>query len=890
MLINQKGSISIFLACIFLVLITFTCTIIDVARINVAKVQAERALFSAGHSVLASYDSQLQSQYGIFGRTDYSEELNDTLLHYVEPTLNPNIIKKETNPYLNSSQVENTSFNLYQYNIKSININQRFSLSNSSYLKLQILEFMKYRAPLVALEPFIDRLNIINRASKTTEIIEEKNNIVTEVQVLENSFIQLETLIDGILIDNGKLKTSTDGRPLVTSHYIKRIFTQDETNASYSAYTTEEIPLASLRDTLESNVLRLDETIIKYKSSLNNCEEAIGDAISYYKRLLSLKDRLNRLKKRLSYLDSSSESYKSLKSRINDTKREIKESKKQIKEAVSKFKESDTWIYNEAIPIFNMLYEESDLTYPKTYIDLHRAALGEIEKIKAQSPSIVKKIEEIKPSLENKEGQFIQNTCTSINNELQEYEKLLGINEDSSLSLVNDLLAMEVTLNENINVLKDIEKEVTLLIGSKKNNYNYWWHKATSTFNDEDLKELLDYFPCEFGQSIGTASKVDLEGVYKNLDIIETKLDDYNRNLFFDYSSMNYQEDDPFDLDLLITCVKNSFPQVNLPQINKKIDIAKLPSNEVEISQELNLEPIKEINIESNNNMLDVLKKITGFMENEFFDLRNALYINEYVVGMFRCATEHKDNKMDPDDIPLTLNHYFKNNHYLNYEVEYILFGHENETSNLMATIGTIFAIRIALNTISLLSDFDRMKMINNLANSIAGWWSLGIGSIVIVVVLTFVWAIIESVSDMQRLLNGESVPLVKDSYTWETDLDNGTAQLYKKTNENRDDDANVCNSQTYLPTFSYVDYLRVLLLSNIVNEDKKLLRILDIIQLNLCHERNEDVNLKHYITAFETEAVFEIEYIFFKLPFMPTKAKKLGNTFTFSKTVTLSY
>ncbi|PKM94582.1 MAG: hypothetical protein CVU84_10990 [Firmicutes bacterium HGW-Firmicutes-1] len=74
------------------------------------------------------------------------------------------------------------------------------------------------------------------------------------------------------------------------------------------------------------------------------------------------------------------------------------------------------------------------------------------------------------------------------------------------------------------------------------------------------------------------------------------------------------------------------------------------------------------------------------------------------------------------------------------------------------------------------------------------------------------------------------------------------------------------------------------------VKEDTKLLRILDLIQLNISKERGETILLENYVSAFESEADFEVNFIFFKLPFMSRRAKELGSNFSFSKKVKVSY
>jgi hypothetical protein len=401
----------------------------------------------------------------------------------------------------------------------------------------------------------------------------------------------------------------------------------------------------------------------------------------------------------------------------------------------------------------------------------------------------------------------------------------------------------------------------------------------------------MDYFPEDFSESIFSSSRTSSRQAFQYLDTLENKLDQYNRQLYFNYGDINVEKPSNFKLSDITDLVKGAFPEVNLPELPKSIENVSLPSTSKNIVQNEESHVIEEVDVACSNHFLENLKKMGNFFAEGFVDIRNTLYINEYAIGMFRCATDHLIDQSDPSKKPLTLNHYPKEKHFLNYEVEYILFGQHNDTTNLMATIGAIFAIRIGLNTISLLSDMDKMKLITNLANSLAGWWSLGIGSIIVVVVLTLVWSIIESISDVQKLLNGERVPIIKDSNTWETDLGSGIVHISKEvTEEVTDDVIDEVTEGGYLPTLSYADYLRLLLLGGVVDEDMKLLRILDLIQLNMGNERNKEIDLANYVSAFETEVTFEVDYLFFKLPFMPKRTQEAGHSFSFSKKIQVSY
>ena len=247
---------------------------------------------------------------------------------------------------------------------------------------------------------------------------------------------------------------------------------------------------------------------------------------------------------------------------------------------------------------------------------------------------------------------------------------------------------------------------------------------------------------------------------------------------------------------------------------------------------------------------------------------------------MFGNASEHTK----PEEA-LMLNNFRKDDHYLQYEAEYILAGNRTEIINAVIVIGLIYTLRVALNTIYLLTDAEKLKNITDTANAIAGWWSMGVGSAVMAVIFTLVWAMTESVSDVKQLLAGEAVVLFKTKETWKTDIFSGILNAaIKETTGVKSEEVSI------IPKLSYQDYLRLFLLAGLVDEKTKLLRVMDLIQLNISKDRGEDVSLAQYLTGLESSAEMGVQYIFFQLPFMPEDIKAFGSRYYYKKEFMISY
>ena len=63
---EQKGTITVYLAVVFMAMIVFTGVFVDLARIRLAQNQLRRITNSAARSVMANYNTSLKNEYGLF--------------------------------------------------------------------------------------------------------------------------------------------------------------------------------------------------------------------------------------------------------------------------------------------------------------------------------------------------------------------------------------------------------------------------------------------------------------------------------------------------------------------------------------------------------------------------------------------------------------------------------------------------------------------------------------------------------------------------------------------------------------------------------------------------------------------------------------------------------
>jgi hypothetical protein len=929
---SNQGGITVFLSGVLLTLIIFACSIVDITRIHVAKLQAETALISAANSVLASYDTMIAKEYGIFSKDISNTYINNCLLDYANNILKPEDINFKSNILANLiNPIDNNFFNLYDYeiNITDININDTLACENGIlYVKDQILEFMQYRAPFLLIEPFLEKLEVIQKTSKTSQLIKDKNNLVGQVKGIQDNFINLERLIDGIDIDEKKGKVKNELFP----NYIKRLYTGAN---SSNIYSRDEIPNDTIRNKLNSNVDYMNNTINLYISNLEECEIVVNDIIKDYREYKNLQEEKELLVEELSELSSEEEdkkTYKRISKKIKSKKKDITKCLEHINTNIQKYNKDYEEILDclSDIELLVKPYNRNVNMYG--YKGINEAVLNNIQTIKNNSSKLHNKVNDFNNKLDDNKDDYIDSTYEGVKKEVSDIQSKIGCKENMKDS-INNILAMEEHVKNNIKVLSNIEGNVNRLRPYTYDLIAYWFGSNIKNNEDrelikdllesiDDIKDMsLDINSNEVLNKINNSTyKNEFNTIKKSLDVIGKQLDKYNRNLKFNYNNMSANAN-IISEEHISDQLENRNDTLKLDSFKKYIKEEK----EVSIGKEylpsyiLLKENKEENNIDitikdetPTNNYLNMLETYSEKLKNGLSSLQNNIYINEYIIGIFKTATDKFDDG-------LTINNYKKDEHYLDYEVEYIIGGNLNQNANLQKVLSIIFGIRVACNIIHIVSNEGKRTLVTSTANAVAGWWTLGIGGVILTIIITLMWAIAESTVDISKLMEGEEIPFIKTTNTWYTLLDGNLDELIdensKKTeitkkelekihiedykeaskrlaNDNIDSSTTSKGSKlnSKAPLFNYKDYLRLILLT--CNEDIKIYRILDLIQMNVRKKADDNnIILHNYITKYTVKANFSIKYMFFNLPFMPQKVKDINNNrYTFKVLVNAGY
>lgn len=304
---KDKGVITVFLSISLLLILSFFFTIIEGARIYVARVYAERALSAAMDSVMAEYCGPLWKEYHIFaldgsyGDSDIdtntiSNKLEEYMSYTIHPTHNMNLPK------------DNKAVDFYDINIDSLSIDNIALLTDYQgelYLD-EAIQYMKYQELGDGIESLLNKMSIMESSSKVSMIYEEKLKVEEHLVDIDIGILTLMELLDGVKTGKSGLKVNKNGSIKTADYYIKQI--------SFDKVTKEvvginnEIVFNGLRggywlpikdfNKIEESYIKIEtinskiQSVVQTKEKSESNEELEEDLEEELKDLKAQKDRL----------------------------------------------------------------------------------------------------------------------------------------------------------------------------------------------------------------------------------------------------------------------------------------------------------------------------------------------------------------------------------------------------------------------------------------------------------------------------------------------------------------------------------------------------------------------------------------------------------------------
>ena len=196
--------------------------------------------------------------------------------------------------------------------------------------------------------------------------------------------------------------------------------------------------------------------------------------------------------------------------------------------------------------------------------------------------------------------------------------------------------------------------------------------------------------------------------------------------------------------------------------------------------------------------------------------------------------------------------------HLLVNEWEYIINGSNDDENNYKSCRTRLFITRNALNLVSIYSDPKKTELIISIAESITP----GPMGLITQAIIAEAWAALETEKDLDDLYQDRRVPILKTADQWKTGLGEvlDSSEVKSKLDddskvlleERRDELSGLTESISTVSQFgyglNYDEYLMIMIMS--LNDSVRLLRIMDLVQINMKYRYYKDFNLMEYYTG----------------------------------------
>lgn len=849
---RTRGTISVFLCLILLPVMIFGCMTVDASRIYLSKVVISDAGEMAMNAGLAQYNDILRDEYGLLAMDRSPEEMSDELAEYFNASLN--------GTGLPDAESYQKILDLLTENFKAINV-EGSEIYKTDVEKQQIIEYMKYRAPVCLTELVLEKFDQLKDTNLMTEAMEAELDFSEAMEDCQDAFQEaleaLNTLnqaIESFPSDDTIRKelenTEKDYKNVVSWALLMR-----ESCLQYEEYSksAQETDMQELAQKFVDSAKKVDlsnplteatfNAYIDCKFYMNTIDDHLGGIDELLKSSEDAEDEDN--PQNGGAADANQEELEKLVKEYNEQKTEIGE------------------------------YPQIMFSYAEMAVNSHHNSLNSYrdtaDTAQKAAKTAYEKLEDVKDKLEKAEEKFYTwddatNALKGVGKEgnmaeeVEEYRDFFSTGSGSSdLKNLEDLMAsvasnrgffedyLDVLENEKFHkkrIAKDsvndqldkYEKEAESAVKRIAADYpslETVWEKYIKEYEHVDISsshskqsinsdvfynKLKRYCAEENGQN----SQKDQDAANANLDKSQEAAAE--ADVIDDFLTYNWSESG-VELPSVELKAMAENASDKLTGLSGESDVSNSSSRRDAISK------FRESISEANNFLESVDRLLADNIEN--------LYVAEYAMQMFSYYTVNMENgKSRPEQDIISLSGYDLTDHpAYRAECEYILWGNPSSQTNVSNTFMLLFGIRLLFNSFYAFTSPDIEFMASSASISIAGAAPYLIPIIKAAIKLGY--AGVETANDISKLKQGYGVTIIKDAGTWATPT---------WTNVNGDNTKGV--------TLDYSEYLRVFLNVSLLSghEADILGRIADCIQVNL-NNKNAGIDLLDSYTMLAVEA-----------------------------------
>lgn len=897
---KQQGAISVFLSLILLSTFIFSAVIVDGGRIYAAKNIVSGAGQLSLNAGLSSYDVALKDAYGLIAMSETPEELQENLRTYFVESLGAcGISEEDFNTALVFLQMAASEDGFSAEGIDNTQICQ------SQVMEQQVLEYMKYRAPITVGTGILDKLQAGKEIEEAQKVADDEVETAKEANDLQSQLEKLKKQVDDEIENSDDFSKTWESTLKEIQKLCKEITTEEMVVFGYNQYNT-----AKSAGDYEENINEFNAQYAKLVTAMQKSDK-VDRYSSAYDIMLEMKGYYLTLKdvSESEFMDFWKEKYE-----IDDDSDDSEESSEDSSDEDEEEDDGDDELLEEG----ENLYEEYEgnrdylLNLPSTI-----AAQADTDLKAVQTKS-----EDLYDSAEKGRKQE-EKICKQIEKIEKKFKKLKE-KYDKWNTDVKALSNAELKSDEE----KKMEEYAIFLDDAEENSIDTMKQYA---INNQD-------FYTKFKEYIDTAQfcNVKLRKVYYQKNSVKSEIDTHSKSngpaikSFVESTNFYYllpiaDPNSKFDHEPLKDLSKTGFYKylVEVCGKEKDSDGAKSANKELQNQMKVALDELEKLFTSSDlesvaynlNGIQDTLpstmmgkgsvateKKVTaetadiGSSSKRDKSMENALdalntdnstisgiaslaskgteamiepiYLTEYIMNMYSYYTIDKTGERESDgswgtrdeEEILSLSDY-KLYEDLIYraEVEYILWGNKQDVkTNVNTTKAVIFAIQFVGNLVYALTQ----PTVTKGAKEIGDLFGHKLVALVVQVVVEVVVATVETVRDMVILMNGGEVVMFKmlsgtDSRKeWNSKLEHMTDFTKWDMTQDKSSDNKLA--------MSYKDYLWMMVCIKNLSKNGRydmLARAADLAQVNVAKSENEEgYSLMEKYTMLKIDANVELD------------------------------
>ena len=421
----RKGSITVFLSLILVLLFSFLMTTLEAARIQGAKAYLSMVSNLAGDSFLAGYYYPLFQDYRLFS-VNAGDEAGNFSSEMLREELQTNV----------SYGMEGLSGGLLRFRETAVEIKEYTTLLSDQEA---FLSQVRQQALLDGLTLPLQEMfsgEQLKEAAMAGKLYQEQEEALEATAAVTTELLKLMELADGVSVTNSGIRFDKEGNIRVKESFLKQILPLEKVEIKRQ-YENKEVYSA-----VSGSFFRVESEAAKIKNLLVNAEEYAKKISSCERRLESCDLRIEMLEEKLKNLSSQEETEETEREKVKTELEEQENRRKEEKKTKKNYEKKRSDVLESAKTQYNGLKKNLQEIREKT-----EEALLITKRIEKKQEAAQITIEAYETFLSGTKSEVSEELFQTFSGELEMMKNYAGLNQSG---IYPEQIRESLTANRNL--------------------------------------------------------------------------------------------------------------------------------------------------------------------------------------------------------------------------------------------------------------------------------------------------------------------------------------------------------------------------------------------------------------------------------------------------------